>query len=168
MKKLKLLVLLLLLPLTGFSQFIDVNLNLQPQIIATVERPIRFGTVISGSGNYTIDLGDENMGIFSVEGLVGQEILVDVVTPTLLIDQSVDAGSSGIPISLQIRSGGDLNNPFNSTLINTNTPAVIRIESEDENDPVSKNYFYVTGNINVGPVPTGTYTGSVVLNVSYL
>lgn len=149
------------------AQFIDVNLRLEPQILAAVERPIRFGTVVSGSGLRRIGLGEQDMGIFAVEGLAGQEILVQISTSDELRSDPNDENAPSIPLDLTIRNGSDIENPFDSELININAPVIIRMEAQDEEFTFARSYFYVFGSINVGFIPAGSYTGSVVLNVSY-
>lgn len=158
----------LITALPASAQFIDVNLRLEPQIIAAVERPIRFGTVISGSGLRRVELGEQDMGIFVVEGLNGQEILVQINSSEQLISDPNDPDAPMIPIDLNIRNGKYLDNPFDSDLINLNTPTVLSIDNPESDAPTGRTFFYVYGSINVGIIPAGTYTGSVVLNVSYL
>ncbi len=152
------------------AQFINLRLTVEPELRATVVQPLDFGTQITNSGSTTIELGDANMGIFSVRAYHTQNIFIDLQYPDAL--ENNEAGiAADIPLELGMsfnNTGSD--NPQNSTPLPLNKGLVSITQNttpESEADVWKQMYIYVYGSIVIGNIPNGIYTGDIILNLDY-
>ncbi|MDZ7807190.1 MAG: hypothetical protein U5K71_08740 [Gracilimonas sp.] len=152
------------------AQFINLRLTVEPELRATIVQPLDFGIQITNSGRTTIQLGDANMGIFSVRAYHTQNIYIDLQYPDAL-ENSEPGVTADIPLELGMsfnNSGND--NPQNSTPLPLNEGLVSITQNttpELEADVWKQMYIYVYGSIVIGNIPNGIYTGDIVLNLDY-
>ena len=153
------------------AQFINLQITIEPELSATVEKNLNFGTLISGSGYQEIKLGDINMGVFSITALNTQNIYIDLEYPEALesSDPSIDAS---IPLDLKLaynNSGED--NPIESLLLENHYGFIpIHIEngkSISEQATWQRLFLYVFGSITINDIPNGVYEGNITLLVEY-
>jgi hypothetical protein len=156
----------LVLPANG--QFLNFQIDIEAELSTTVERPLDFGTLIINSGPNTIELGDPRMGIFRIDALRTQKILMSLEVPEYL-RQEFGPESARIPVELfaAFSNFGEENwrtaQPFRTPL------QEIIIESPQDNPEAiwSSAYIYIYGMIDIGTIPEGVYTGDIVLSIIY-
>ncbi|MFP8488587.1 hypothetical protein ACKGJO_05745 [Gracilimonas sp. Q87] len=155
---------------TAFAQFINLRLTVEPELRASIIQPLDFGTQITNSGRTRIQLGDANMGIFSVRAYHTQNIYIELQYPDAL-ENNEPGVEADIPLELGMaynNSGTD--NPQNSRPLPLNKGLVSITQNtsiELENDVWKQMYIYVYGSIVIGNIPNGIYTGDIVLNLDY-
>jgi hypothetical protein len=152
------------------AQFINLRLTVEPELRATVIQPLDFGTQITNSGRTSIELGDANMGIFSVRAYHTQNIFIDLQYPDAL-ENNEPGVTADIPLELGMsfnNSGTD--NAQNSTPLPLNEGLVSITQNttpETDADVWKQMYIYVYGSIVIGNIPNGIYTGDIILNLDY-
>ena len=152
------------------AQFINLQLKVEPELSATVEQDLDFGTLVTNSGRTEIQLGDVNMGVFSIRAFHTQNIYLNLQYPEVLRSDDPEINEE-IPLQLGMsyNNSGD-NNAINSTNLVANNGFVSiheDTELENRNDIWKQMYIYVYGAIEVGNIPNGVYTGEIVLSVDY-
>lgn len=152
------------------AQFINLQLKIEPELSASVEQDLDFGTLISNSGRTEIQLGDVNMGVFSIKAFHTQNVYLNLEYPDVLRHDN-PAVRDEIPLQLSMSYNNTGNNSAaNSTSLATNNGFVSIHEDTDletRNDIWKQMYIYVYGAIEVGNIPNGVYTGEIVLSVDY-
>jgi hypothetical protein len=160
------LALVLALPAKG--QFMNFQIDIDAELSTTVERPLDFGTLIINSGPNTIELGDPRMGIFRIDALRTQRMLISLEVPDYL-RMEFGPESARIPIEMYaaFSNFGEDNwrtaQPFR-------TPLQEIIVDSPQNNPDaiwSSAYIYIYGMIDIGTIPEGVYTGDIVLSIIY-
>ena len=155
---------------TLFAQFINLRLTVEPELQATVVQPLDFGTQITNSGRTTIQLGDANMGIFSVRAFHTQNIYIDLQYP-----EALENNEPGVVADIPLKLGMAYNNtgtdnPQNSWPLPLNEGMVSITQNttpEMEAEVWKQMYIYVYGSIVIGNIPNGLYTGDIVLSLDY-
>ena len=164
-----LLLFISLSPLTQ-AQFINLQLKIEPELSTTVEQDLDFGILVSNSGRTEIQLGDVNMGVFSIRAFHTQNVYLDLQYPEVLRNEN-PAISEEIPLQLSMSyNNTGNNNAINSTPLTQNNGLVSiheNTELENQNDIWKQMYIYVYGAIEVGNIPNGVYSGEIVLLVDY-
>lgn len=158
--------LLLILPITLKAQFIDLNLEIEPEVTAETQRSLTFGTIATNTGRHSVSLGDINMGIFSITALERQELLISINKPNSLSHNDSEVKQT-IPIELFARYGFSYDN-FRDSNVLSGTTNNIFMEQDGEAGPWNTMYIFIYGAIEVRNIPTGIYNAQVVLNVEYL
>ena len=169
--RLILIILVIFIPgKTVCAQFINLQIKIEPELSATVEQDLDFGTLISNSGRSEIQLGDVNMGIFSIRAYHTQNVYINLLYPDALLNEN-PAFEDDIPLELTLAyNNSGVDNALNSTPLDANNGFVSIHENtdlDDSNDIWKQMYIYVYGAIDVGNIPNGTYTGDIVLTVDY-
>ncbi|MGN8226833.1 hypothetical protein [Gracilimonas sp. BCB1] len=160
----------LLFGLHAEAQFINLQLKVEPELSATVEQNLDFGTLISNTGRTEIQLGDVNMGVFSIRAFHTQNVYINLQYPAVLTHNQTGINEE-IPLTLNMSYN---NTGTNSISSSTSIPASGRMVSiHDNTNLINPNeiwkrlYIYVYGSIEVGNIPNGIYTGEVILSVDY-
>lgn len=152
------------------AQFINLQLTVEPELRATVVQSLDFGTQITNSGRTEIQLGDANMGIFSVRAFHTQNIYIELQYPDAL-ENNEPGVTAGIPLELGMAyNNSGSNNPQNSTTLPLNEGLVSITQNttpELEAEVWKQMYIYVYGSIVIGNIPNGVYTGDIVLSLDY-
>ncbi|MEQ8525862.1 hypothetical protein [Gracilimonas sp.] len=164
-----LLLVISLSPITK-AQFINLQLKIEPELSATVEQDLDFGTLVTNSGRTEIQLGDVNMGVFSIRAFHTQNVYLNLQYPEVLRNEN-PAISDEIPLQLNMSyNNTGNNNAINSAPLTANSGFISihdNTQLENRNDIWKQMYIYVYGAIEVGNIPNGVYTGEVVLSVDY-
>ncbi len=166
---------LLFLALTGntlYAQFINLQLKVEPELTASVERELNFGELITNSGETYIELGDLNMGIFSIRALNTQNLYISLDAPDYLYPEATTLNDDRIPLDLRISiNNTDTNNPDNSVELIENEgyiPVFDQQFGSEPNDDVWKEmYIYIYGSVFVENIASGEYSGQVNLVIEY-
>jgi hypothetical protein len=161
-------ILLSLLPLIGQTQSLNIQIDVEPEVETTVERSLDFGQVITGMGLQTIPPGSPNMGVFQIRALQTQRLIIQMESDGELTHEDPDILDT-IPIELQAAyTNFDLEDFELSTPLNDIGQSIV-LESQPNNPSSawSSLYIYVFGNVEIGNIPEGVYTGEVVLTVIY-
>ncbi|HAW79369.1 MAG TPA: hypothetical protein DCX27_06395 [Balneola sp.] len=152
------------------AQFINLQLRIEPELSATVEQSLDFGTQVTNFGTRTIALGDINMGIFSIKAYHTQSVIITLDTPEALtsINPAID---DLIPLDLEIAfNNTGVNNASNATILE-NKSGFISIYDGDEEISQSEiwkeMYLYIYGSIEIGNIRNGVYTGDIILSIEY-
>lgn len=166
----KLYIALFFIFLTGmemsYAQFIDLELDIEPELQAETELSLNFGDLFSNTGLNEIQFGDSNMGVFSITALENNELLVSLVMPDSLT-HSNPAIRDYIPLDLYVRYGFERNNYQNTEILGSTLSSLV-VEENTEVGPWTRLYLFVYGSIEVGNVSQGTYSGEILLTIEYL
>ncbi|MDR9416346.1 MAG: hypothetical protein RI564_08680, partial [Gracilimonas sp.] len=149
-----------------FAQFINLQIRVEPELSATVEQDLSFGTLVSNYGRSEIQLGDVNMGVFNIRAFYTQNLYIDLEYPDVLINEDPE-NNDQIPIELFMAyNNRGNNNPANANVLSGNN-GLISIHESTEADFDRKiweeMYLYVYGSIDVGNIANGVYSGDIVL-----
>lgn len=152
------------------AQFINLQLRVEPELSATVEQNLDFGTQVTNSGRTAIQLGDINMGVFSIRAFHTQNLYLTLQYPDELVSENPDIDDQ-IPLDLEMAyNNTGANNSANATILDNNNGLVSihqRTRAEFDEEIWKEMYIYVYGAIEVGNIPNGTYSGDIVLSVDY-
>jgi hypothetical protein len=166
------LILFLIFPFTfsAQAQFINLQLKIEPELSATVEQDLDFGTQVTNSGRTEVQLGDVNMGIFSIRAFHTQNLYMSLQYPESL-ENNAPGVEAEIPLELSMSyNNSGTNTPANSSALSDNNGYISihdNIGPVNQNDIWKQMYIYVYGAIVVGNIPNGTYTADIVLSVDY-
>lgn len=154
------------------AQFVNIQLTIEPELSATVVTELKFGTLIANSGESKVELGDPNMGIFTIRGFKSQKVFVSAVFPEALEHENPTIPANiPIDLTLSINNTGinEYENSFQieslNTLVNIHDSSNSR--SNSSTDVWETMYVYVFGSIFIGDIPNGTYDGNIMLTVQY-
>lgn len=161
---------LLLMPQISLAQFVNLRLTIEPELSTTVEQDLNFGTQIANSGRTEIQLGDTNVGIFSIRAYHTQNVYLSLSFPSAMRSQT-SAITEEIPMDLRINyNNSGRNDPLSSIELTDNQGFVSIHETTEtvtNRDIWKQMYIYVYGAIEVGNVPDGVYTADVILTIEY-
>lgn len=150
------------------SQTVQFSMDVQPELGIEVLQDLNFGTVIANSGMQRVSLGDAQMGIFKIRALAAQNALLTLTKPENL-SATQEGSQENIPINIRAayssRPTGfnDVVNFSDNTLwisLGTGTSAALSPTWET-------GYVLIYGDIEVGEVSEGAYSGTLLLNVTY-
>lgn len=153
------------------AQFLNLDLVIEPELSTSVIQDLDFGTIISNTGEVSIELGDSDMGVFSIRSFRAQWVHLSIDVPESLSSLTNDSNDI-IPISINSSYNNSGNNEVeNSSYMNGNS---VYIPVHNGNQVLNRNanywtqlYVYIYGSIIVGDIPNGIYEGSIVLNIEY-
>ncbi len=152
------------------AQFINIQIIVEPELTAKVEQELRFGNIVSNSGLTDVDLGDTNMGIFSIKALYTQSVYIELNFPDFL-ENTDPAFDDTIPLFLEIAYNNSGVENIRSSKFLTNNEGFISIyEPSNEGAPKiiwQDLYLYIFGSLDIGNIPNGIYEGEVQLIVYY-
>lgn len=153
-----------LLPASVSGQFLNIQIDIEPEVDTRVEQSLDFGEIITGEGLQQIPLGSRHMGIFHIRALRTQRLLVSLDADTELTHES---SNTSIPIELYANYTNDGVDNYQNSVEMGSTLETIVIEAQNPESTWSSMYIYIYGNIDMGNVPMGVYRGEVVLTVIY-
>lgn len=160
------LVSLALLPAALSAQFLNMQIEVDPEVEIMVERPLNFGQIIANTGLVQIDLGHPGMGIFAIRAIRTQRMLLSLRQSGHLDHPDLD---EQIPVELMLAYNDFGVNDFReSKPVDSDFEEIVLQPSPENPDSTwSTAYLYVFGNINVANIPAGMYTGDAVLHIEY-
>lgn len=146
------------------SQFVHFRMEVEPELSASVMQELSFGEVVINSGTRYIEAGSPGMGIFQIRGLSNQQVLVTLNPPSSLTSSNPDIDQN-IPLSLEYSySNGGINNAQQALPFSGNSAWFKLGDSSTQWQSV---FVYVFGSVEIGDVPEGTYSGTLMLTVEY-
>lgn len=124
------------------------------------DRSLDFGTVVAGTGSYSVDPGDANAGRFAVTGQQGQDVSIDLDVPNQLVNGGalLNTDFSGNVAGWSASSDGSGMNVFQPSAQPT-----VQVPGSGEL------WVFIGGGIDLpqGQEP-GSYSGTVTATVSYV
>ncbi len=153
---------------SSHSQSVQFSMDVQPELGIEVLQDLNFGTVIVNSGKQHVSLGDAQMGIFKIKALAAQNALLTLIKPESL-SATQEGSQDKIPINIQAAYSSrptdytDILDFSESSLwisLGTGTSSALSPTWET-------GYVLIYGDIEVGEVSEGTYSGTLLLNVTY-
>lgn len=151
----------------SLGQFINIQLNIEPELSTKVEQSLNFGIQVTNSGLSNVDIGDPGMGVFSIRALYTQSVRLQLMYPDSLVSEFVD---DTIPLQLSASySNFGKDDPYNSIPLINNTAYVTIYDdpSQIQEDIWQQMFVYVYGSIDIKNIANGIYTGDVTLIVEY-
>jgi hypothetical protein len=152
------------------SQFLNLQLKVEPELSTTVEQNLDFGTQVINSGRNEIRLGDVNMGVFSIRAYHTQNVYLNLEYPDSLVS-NFNQSFESIPLYLSMSYNNSGNNNASNSIPLTQNSGLVSIHentgSENSRDLWKQLYLYVYGYIDVNNVPNGVYSADIVLRVDY-
>ncbi|WP_249066950.1 hypothetical protein [Halalkalibaculum roseum] len=157
------------MPLYSVSaQTVQFSMNVQPELGIEVLQDLNFGTVISNSGTVGISLGESRMGIFKLKALAAQSAVLSIQKPEFLKSE-VSNSKENIPVTIEA-AYAKTPTEFKEVLHFRDNLLQITL-GEDNPSNLSPSwetgYVYIYGDVIVGPVAEGSYSGTLTLNVTY-
>ncbi len=130
-----------------------------------VNKPLDFGTVLSGSGNHSVAVTDANAGKVTIYGIRFFPVYVTLTPPSSLMNGS---GTDSLAYSPSAAYNNTADNPSGAT--QWSNPSGLQSGFYlQANSTLFYGYAYVYlyGTINVSKVPAGTYSGTYTVSVTY-
>jgi hypothetical protein len=152
------------------AQFIHFQMEVEPELRASVVQNLEFGDVITGTGVKRIEKGSPEMGIFEIRSLSNQHLVVNLNPPSHLThtDPEID---QQIPLSIEAsytNTGNENIDEAQPFMREHYARFLLSQTGNTLNNPTWQSAFvYIYGEINIGEVPGGTYDGSLVMTVEY-
>jgi len=156
------------MPVSLQAQFLDIQIDVNPEMDTRVIQPLNFGQLMTGTGYHQIQLGSPNMGIFHVRALRTQRLLLNLSADNELEHNNPEIEAT-IPIELYANyTNFGIDNYRQSTQMGSFLEDIV-IEGPPNNPEAAWSglYIYIYGNIQLGNVPSGLYTGEIVLTIIY-
>lgn len=158
----------LLLCTTSTAQYINIQIELEPELEAAVLSELNFGNIIVNSGAKKINLGDPSMGIFSINAINSQILRFELRSTNTLKHLNPEI-KAFIPIDLQAAyNNSGVNKPEEATPFNgENMYLQVNENARKDRFEWQTVYIYIYGFIDVGNVPNGIYEGELSLVIDY-
>lgn len=150
------------------AQFLNIEIEVEPSVDATVEQRLDFGQLVAGGGLQEIPLGSPDMGVFHIRALRAQRLLISIDAESELIHENPNINAS-IPLQIFGNYTNDgIDNFRNSNALTDELEMIIVEPPPGSPDSVwSGIYIYIYGSIDLRNVPLGIYAGDIVLSIVY-
>lgn len=148
------------------AQTVHFNMDVQTELGVEVLEDLNFGTVISNSGTNQIALGNSQMGIFKIRALAAQSAILSLQKPKRLTPSAGQDTASTVPVNLDAAYSPQAGN-YQDVLPFANNMLQITLSGENDEQVWDTGYVYIFGNIDVGDISAGSYSGTLVLNIAY-
>lgn len=155
-----------LLSLTAQAQFLDLNLEIDSRLSTATDQQLTFMPQKINSGQNSIDLGSNNMGIFRITALEQQVLLLDLSLPDSL-DHLNPAVKSKVPVELEIRYGYSSEEYDDSDYLSPGLTC-INVRPDSGYGPWRAVYIFIYGSFDTQGIPPGTYMQDIVLTMEYI
>ncbi|MCA1801229.1 MAG: hypothetical protein LC662_02090 [Rhodothermaceae bacterium] len=142
----------------------QIIVNILPGVEVSTISDLTFGSVGSNTGVSTLGTADDSAGRFLITGAENAEITIDFSAPSHLTGH----GDHAIPFTSRLaytHSASALSGDY--TEINPDSPPSLRLSPNTANTSTGSVYISVSGSIDVGHIPAGTYSGIVTLSATY-
>lgn len=154
------------------AQFVNFELEIEPELSASVKSNLQFGQVLVNSGTQQVNLGDVNMGVFTISSLKSQLVTINLDFPRELTLAGGASGNNVIPIFLEASYNNRGSDNYQTSIPVEGSSARFKIlEDAIANDANTQfwetAYIYIFGSITVGDIADGNYSGSILLTVFY-
>lgn len=151
------------------AQFINLQLTIESEISTTVEQNLSFGELAPNTGLKYIELGDLNMGVFSIRAYRTQTLFLELDVPESMVNTN-PAITESIPIDLNLAYNNSGQNDPERSIALTNNSGFVNVSPNGTNsnqDFWRQLYLYVYGSIEIGNIPNGEYYADIILNINY-
>ena len=153
----------------AYGQFMNLQIKIESEISITVEQDLDFGTLVSNTGSVSIQLGDLNMGVFSIKAFKSQSVYVDLIFPENL--QNINPSINDlIPLELFVSFNNNGERDISrATLLESGSGLI----SNNFNSNSNSSFFweeillYIYGNLTIDDIANGEYEGEVQLVIQY-
>lgn len=146
---------------------VSVTLRAAEELVVNGVNDLDFGIIISGAGRHAVVLTDPSAGLFTITGRSNRRVTVTLSPPAVLTNA---ASGNTIPFTsaAAYRNHGTANNnPAGATVITGNS-TTFRIFPAHTGRPIQATaYVWIYGEINVGNVRAGPYTGIFTLTADF-
>jgi hypothetical protein len=154
------------------SQTVRFNMEVQPELEVEVLQDLNFGTVVSNSGISQIELGNPQMGIFKIRALATQSAILTLQKPDRLTQSAGQDTSNTVSLNLDAAYSPQASNyqdllPFGNDMLQVTLSGDDEAPGNNEEQVWDTGYVFIFGNIDVGDIAPGAYSGTLVLNVAY-
>lgn len=143
----------------------QITVNIVPGVEVNTISDLDFGSVGSNTGVSTLGTADDSAGRFLISGAENAEITIDFSAPSHLVSSS---GDQSIPFTSRLaytHSASPLSGDY--TEISPHSPPPLRLSPNTTGTSTGSVYISVSGSIDVGNIPAGTYSGIVTLSATY-
>ena len=174
----------------GFGFYTNSELTLTPNILPAV---LDFGYVISGQGNKPISITDEETVVLEIVGVAYLDVTVTLIPPTpsfLLLEGNTDYlndTSRRMPVDIKMayynqgQPNIDIVTAKQQAITVTGNTATFQIRRRpggppgpppvpphaNYTPPTATAYLFIFGELTVGNVNAGPYTGDIIVEVEY-
>lgn len=175
MRQIIITILFLVLPLGVKAQMLALNTEAPADITVTIlsDGILEYGNVFQNQGLVQIQLLDPGTEVISIEGHFNKSVTVTITPPPGL---QLDASNS-LPFTLGAAyANNEENNKGDATLFSGNSATFAIREGGGGpprggrgggGSPTATAYLYIFGDINVGNVNAGAYSGIINVFVEY-
>ena len=142
----------------------QITVNIVPGVEVNTISDLDFGSVGSNTGVSTLGTADDSAGRFLITGAENAEITIGFSAPSHLVSSS---GDQSIPFTSRLaytHSTNALSGDY--TEISPHSPPPLRL-GPNTGTSTGSIYISVSGSIDVGNIPAGTYSGIVTLSATY-
>lgn len=162
------IVLAWLKPFPGYGQFLTVQIDVEPEVETLIERHLDFGEIASNSGLQSIEGGSPNMGIFKIRALRTQRLILSLEADQELISENPE-DSATIPLHIEASYTHNGVEDYQASTPLADSREMIIIEGTPRNPLAAWSgvYLYIYGDLDIGNIPIGNYTGTIILSVIY-
>lgn len=168
--KLYIILILLLTTLVSkasYAQFVNVELVIEAELSASIEQELNFGNLIINSGLTEINIGDVNMGVFTIRAINTQTLYINMEYPNSLA--GVDRFNADvIPLDLAMAYNAKSDVAKDAIELTDGKGYILVNDSGSDEPEIWKiMYLYLYGSIDIGNINAGTYEGTISLNIEY-
>lgn len=151
------------------AQFMNLSMEVEPELSVEVVQDLNFGAFIANSGIQRINKNSPNIGIFEIRAFGNQNVVVSLNIPDSLTSSDPSVQEQ-VPLTLRASY---------SNIVNRSAANSVLIDGNRASFPISQTsplagvrqwqqaYIYIFGEVMIGDIPQGEYTGSLVLSVEY-
>jgi hypothetical protein len=142
----------------------QITVNIVPGVEVNTISDLDFGAVGSNTGVSTLGTADDSAGRFLITGAENAEITIGFSAPSHLAGN----GDYAIPFTSRLAYSHSTSAlTGNYTEINPHSPPPLRLSTDPAGTSTGSIYISVSGSIDVGNIPAGTYSGTVTLSATY-
>lgn len=153
------------------AQFVTIQIEIEPEVKAEVKQNLNFRRIVQLSGVNRVELGDPQMGIFSITGLYNLPVNLNFIIPDALYSESAEAGEE-MPLNISVAYNNTGTDDYRSaTLIESqNINLVMGADAPGQLSEESWHtlYIYMFGEIYAGDISLGEYSNEIILEVNHL
>jgi hypothetical protein len=159
----------------GGSAGAQIRVSVLPEVRVNKLTDVNFGIIAANSGMVSMEVSDESAGRFFISGTAGSEVSLDFIAPEFLLQESSHEVSN---------LHGVVNDPHRVRFIpqiaysyHQNDGAVnwidpehrvpVRLSGETGDNTRGGVFISISGSLEIGNIPEGTYSGIFLLSAAY-
>lgn len=157
------------------AQFIQFTMTVETESGSSVENELDFG-ILNPNERNSIPLGDPRMGVFSLVGIPTSIVNIELIQDEYLEHATIpECFDDTCRIAMQLRAAytnnGQSLGDVRGAVEFQNGQATFQLfdgTSRRSSSSLQTSYLYIFGDIDVKDVISGTYTGTLTLQVEFL